>query len=137
MDIGALKRDDFEVWVPFMEDAQVLMGYVSLEKLDEIEKAATVRTWNRKHQMEERVDRMKANRLIGRAAVRDWKGITDEGKEYPYSQESCDFLMTHWAEFSQFVNNTCNDLQRLKEEERKAAVGNSSLTSGEEGTSRG
>jgi hypothetical protein len=124
MEIGALKRDDFQVWV-FFEDAEVLVRYVSLEELREISKKSTKVSWDRRSRKTEEPDSMEANRLLGRAAVRGWKGITMEGEEYPYNEENCDFLMTRWTEFIKFVNDVCVDLQALVEHEKEERKKNS------------
>jgi hypothetical protein len=137
VEIGALKRDDFEVWVPFGDDAEVLIRHVPLDGLQEVNKSSTVREWDRQHQPVERMDAVKRNRLLGRAAVRDWKGLTVEGEEFPYSPENLDFLMTRWSDFARFVGDACTDLQALAREERRRLEKNSVLTSGQEGTSLG
>lgn len=130
MDIGVLKQD-YQVWVQFM-DAEILIRYVGIEELRQILKQATRKSWDRKHQPIEEFDPIEGNRLLGRPAVRDWKGITMEGKEFPYGTENCDFLMTKWGEFSKFINDTCTDLQSLMDAEKEAKTKNSSLTSGQE-----
>jgi phage pi2 protein 07 len=124
MEIGALKRDDFQVWVLF-EDAEVLVRYVSLEELREISKKSTKVSWDRRSRKTEETDSMEANRLLGRAAVRGWKDITMGGEEYPYNEENCDFLMTRWTEFIKFVNDVCVDLQALVEHEKEERKKNS------------
>ncbi|MBI4822669.1 MAG: hypothetical protein HY805_00335 [Nitrospirae bacterium] len=134
MEISGLK-DDYHVWVSFM-DAEVFMRYVSIDELRQILKKATKTSWDRKHQKADELDPVEANRLLGRACVRDWKGITMEGKEYPYSPENCDFLMSKWMEFSRFVNETCTDLQALQDAEKERKTKNSLLTSGQDETIR-
>lgn len=131
MDIGALRQDDFQVWVPFM-DAEVLIRYLSLEELQAISKKATRASWDRRHQKTETLDTIEANKLLGRAAVRGWKGITMNNVEFPHTEENCDFLMTRWFEFSKFVNNVSIDLQALMDAEREQKVKNSVLTSGQD-----
>jgi hypothetical protein len=135
MDIVALKQDDFQVWVPFM-DAEVLLRYVSLEELEQVRRRATTLRWDRKGPRTESMDPLEANRLLGRAAVRGWRGITLEGEEHPYSEEHCDFLMTRWSEFARFVSEAALDLWRLAEEERAKRGNASGLTSGPGGTTR-
>ncbi len=131
MEIGGLKRNDFEVWVPFADDgAQVLVRYVCREELQVVRRKALIVSWDRQHQKEERLDAIRADVLLGRAAVRDWEGFTMEGQEYPYSPENCDELMKGWTEFARFVNNICIDLQALQEEEAKQKAKNSSRISG-------
>ncbi len=133
MEIGGLKKQDFEVWVPFGEEgdpARVLVRFVSRAELQDIRRKATVTSWNRQHQKEEQFDGLKADVLLGRAAVRGWEGFTMEGADYPYSPENCDEIMKGWGEFARFVNNVCVDLQALHDEEAKQKAKNSSGTSG-------
>ncbi len=133
MEIGGLKRNDFQVWVPFGNDgAQVLVRYVGREELQDIARKATVRSWDCHHQPQERLDVLKGDVLTGRAAVRDWKGFTLEGQEFPYSSENCDTLMKSWPQFSRFINDICIDLQALNEEEERQKAKNSLRTSGSE-----
>ncbi|GAB4389047.1 MAG: hypothetical protein Kow0025_12030 [Thermodesulfovibrionales bacterium] len=135
MDIGGLKRDDFTAWVPFL-DAEVLIRYVGAEELRAIQARATTRAWDRKSRPVETLDWAEANRLLGRAAVRGWKGITSGGEEFPYSEENCDFLMARWHEFARFVGEACVDLQGLVRSERSRLEKNSGLTSGQGSISR-
>ncbi len=133
MEIGGLKRNDFEVWMPFGEEgdpATVLVRFVSRAEIQEIRKKATVTSYTRQHQREEQFDGLKADVLLGRAAVGGWEGFTMEDQDYPYSPENCDFLMKEWPEFARFVNNVCVDLQALQDEEAKQTAKNSSRTSG-------
>lgn len=137
MEIGGLKKKDFQVWVPFgVQDekngAQVLIRYLTREDLQEITRKATVVAWDRRNPRESHLDATQADILIGRAAVKGWKGFTHDGNDYPYSPENCDELMKGWMEFAQFVNDVAIDLQRLQEVEAKQTVKNSSRTSGSE-----
>jgi len=125
MEIGALGKEDFLITVPFIEDSEVVLRYVSAEELQQIAKKATTVTWDRKNEPKEELDPIQIQVLMGRAAVRGWKGLTMEGEEFPYSPENCDLLMRKWTEFARFVSETCMDLQRLQEEERKRQLGNS------------
>ena len=130
MEIGALKQDDFQAWIPF-QDAEVLIRYVDIEELRRLNKQATKTAWDRRHQKTEELDALEANRLLGRASVRGWKNITMDGEEYPYTPENCDFLMQKWFEFSRFVNEVCTDFQAMMEAEREVKRKNSLLTSGQ------
>jgi hypothetical protein len=136
MEIGSLKKESFEAWVPFGKDAEVLVRYVPREELQEIKKKATIVAWDRKHQKEEKFDPLAADLLLGKAAVRGWRGFTADGAEFPWSPESCDLLMRKWTEFARFVNETCADLEALMDEERARKTKNLSLTSGRASTIR-
>lgn len=134
MEIGALRDEDYSVWMPF-EDAEVLVRYVGAEELRGIAAGATSHSW-KNHQRVERMDAAEAARLMGRAAVRGWRGITMGGEEYPYSVEHCDFLMERWQEFARFVAEAATDLGELVNKETEEGKKNSSPTSAPEGTSR-
>ena len=133
MDITALNDEGFQVWVTFL-DAEVLMRYVGLDELRRIRQHATLRRWpysevegQRQGEPEESLDLAEASRLLGRAAVRDWKGLTLKGQDFPYSAENADLLMARWSEFAQMVGEVALDLVRL-EDERLAASKKKSLT---------
>jgi hypothetical protein len=130
MEISALQKDDFEVWVPFL-DGRVLIRYVSREELVSLNKQATETTWDRKHQLHKENNPVRADILLGRIAVKGWEGFTMNGAPYPYTPENCDFLMTKWVDFARFVNETCIDLQALMDAEKAEAEKNSSATSGQ------
>jgi hypothetical protein len=136
LDISALKEDDYQVWVPFL-DAEVLVRYVPVEEIHRINRSATRVAWDRKNQKTETLDAVEANRLLGRAAVRGWRGITMDGEEVPYSVDNCDFLMDRWLEFFRFVGEVCLHLRSLVGAEKRGKEKNSVLTSGHEGTSLG
>ena len=124
MDISALLKDPFEVWVPFL-DGRVLIRYVSREELLRLDREATEITWDRASQIRKERDPVRADILLGRAAVKGWEGLTIDGIPYVHTEENCDFLMTRWVEFARFVNDTCVDLQVLVGAEKGEAEKNS------------
>ena len=137
MDIEALESDDYTVWLRFM-DAEVLVRHVPASELLEIRERSRRRTWDISTggRPTEGLDAFEAARLLGRAAVRGWRGLSMRGEDYPYSPERCDFLMARWAEFGRFVNEAATSLARLADAQRSAERKNSSLTSGPGSTSR-
>ena len=129
MDISKLTNNDpVQVWVPFGEDTEVLIQYVSREELRAIYRKSKETAFV-KHQKVETVNDGKADILLGRAAVKGWRprpgksGFTAKGEEFPYTPENCDLLMTRWTDFALFVNDICTDLNALtdadKERERQ------------------
>ncbi len=122
MEIGALTEDSFEVWMPF-KDAEVLVRHVPFDELKEIEKTAT-EVFARGGRPMEATDQVEVSRLIGRRAVKGWRGLTMKGEAFPYTEENCDLLMTRWTEFNQFVNRACVDLQALVDEDRRRQAKN-------------
>ncbi len=101
-------------------DARVLMRHVGLDELRQIREQATLYSWategQRQGEPDQSIDHAEAGRLLGRAAVRGWHGLTLKGEEFPYSAEHCDLLMTRWAEFAGFVAEVGLDLLKLMAE---------------------
>ncbi len=140
MDITALNDEGFQVLVPF-HDAEVMVGYVGLDQLRSIRQRATLRTWptagQRQGEPEESLDHAEAGRLLGRAAVRGWQGLTLEGEVYAYSPERCDLLMARWSEFARFVGEVSLDLAGLMERSMEQSKKKSMSTFAPEGISEG
>lgn len=131
MELGKLQQNDFEAWVPFGDDAEVLIRYVSRDELKAIaRKSKKISFLN--HQKTEEFDDLKADISLGRAAVKDWKGFTMNGEPLPCTPENIDLLMTKWNAFAKFVNETCIDFEMLMQQEKDKTVKNSLLTSGQE-----
>ncbi len=124
MDISALAQDDYTVEVPFMEDAFVTLRYVSREELLAVYRKARTVFIDQDRRKAEEYDPIQADVILGRAAVRGWRGITMEGRDYPYSPENCDFLMRKWHMFAKFVSGKCADIQALVRRERDETVKN-------------
>lgn len=137
MDITALENDDYTVWVRFL-DAEVLMRHVPATELMGIRQRSQRRTWDITSggQPEAASDAAEAARLLGRAAVRGWRGLKMRGEAFDYTPERCDFLMSRWAEFGRFVGEAATSLVRLVAEQGRAEGKNSSLTSGPGSTTR-
>jgi hypothetical protein len=137
MDLSGLKNDALAAWIPFDDDTEVLISYVSREDLRQLRRqAASVRFV--KHRKTETTDPGEADRLLGRAAVKDWRalpgrpGFTMGGARYPYSPENCDFLMAKYNEFANFVNERAIGFSNFVEEEKEEETKNSLDTSGHE-----
>lgn len=134
MELGALRTEHYEVWMPF-EDARVLIRYVGPDELRRLAGQAKRRRGGPQRQDE--ADAGELNRLLGRAAVRGWEGFTMAGQEYAYGEDHCDFLMDRWSEFARFVVEAALDLGRLVAQEDRQTEKNSGLTCGQDATTRG
>lgn len=117
MELGNLNIE-LEVWVSFGEDGEILVRYIPKDELLAISEKATKRKWIN-HRMVEEVDPMLANRILGRAAVRDWKNLTVGGEPLPFSQENLDMLMGKSYVFSNFINQIATDIQAFIEQRRE------------------
>lgn len=118
MDITVLKKDSLEVWVPFGDDAEVLVRYVCREELQKISKKARKTTYQN-HQKVEEFDPLEADKLLGRAAIKDWKGFTQDGEPFPCTPDNIDLMMTKWNAFAKFVNDVCVDIEALVKQEQE------------------
>ncbi len=129
MNINPLKTKLLEVWLPFGDGAEVLIAHTSREDLLAIAREAQ-KISIRKGQEVKEYDPVKADKLLGRKAVKDWKGFDDDGKEFPCTPENIDLLMMQWTDFARFVNDACGDLERLVRQKEVSLSKNSSNTSG-------
>lgn len=124
MDINVLKKATFEAWVPFGDDAEVLIAHVGRDELQKIAKTA-VKIIYKNHQKTEESDPAEADRQLGRRAVRNWQkssdgeGFTDNGQPFIYTPENCDLLMAKWNAFARFVNDSCVDIDLLVKHQRE------------------
>lgn len=117
-DIAGLMTDNFVAELPFDEEkgVYVQIKYQTREDLLALRKRATVRVPDKKsHQMVEQVDSLKADLYLSRAAVVGWRGLKFGDAEFPYSDENADKLMQKWSKWAKFVNDTCDDLDRIAE----------------------
>lgn len=118
MDLTQLsKKEAPRVWIPFGDD-EVLISYISRKDLKELLKQAK-RTTFVGHRKVETVDDELADKLLGAAVVKDWKGFTMKKKTYPCTEKNIEFLMLNWSSFSVFVNQACTDLQLFAEIEKE------------------
>ena len=123
MDISATRKEGFSAWVKFGEDVCVLVKHISREELREIYKKATKVTFTN-HQKGEEFDPIKADSLLGRAAILNWSGITDGEAEFPCTPENIDLLMRRHNAFAKFINDTCVDIDYLLREELESTKKN-------------
>ena len=135
MDISVLKKENFEVWVPFGDDAKVLIAHVSRETLQKIAKKATKTTYVN-HQKAEAFDPAEGDKLLGRLAIKNWEGFSEDGQPFPYTPENADLLMRKWGAFARFVNEACADVETLVKYDLEQVAKNSPITSGQDSTTR-
>ena len=129
MDIEKL-INDFQVWVPFGDESEILIKHIPRDELQRLyQRTKKFKFVN--HQKIEEFDSVEADKLLGRAVVKDWKGFTMCGEPFPCIPENIDTLMTKWNAFARFVNDTCLDLEFLMQQEKEKLKKNSSDTSGQ------
>ena len=123
MDISAAKKEEFSAWVKFGDDVEVKVKHISREELRDIYKKAT-RTSFANHQKGEEFDPVKADSLLGRAAIVEWSGFTDAGNAFPCTPENIDLLMRRHNTFAKFINDVCVDIDYLIQGEQEATAKN-------------
>ena len=123
MEVGDFdKLKSTEVWCSFGVDGEVLLKYISIKDLTSIEKKATSRTFKR-GQMHENVDHTLLAKLLGRAAVKNWKNLTAGGVPFPFSETNLDKLMEMSFDFRAFVNDKASEISTFMSEGEEEAVG--------------
>lgn len=124
MDLAILKNTDRHYWVPWGDDAEVCLRHISRAELRDLsKKASVIRFVN--HQRTEEIDPVKADCLLGRATIIDWKGFTDGEAAAPCTPEYIDLLMTKHNAFAKFINTMVGDLDNLVSQEKEATAKNS------------
>lgn len=125
MDISVLiTGKPIQAWVPFTNDSEVLIEYAPREELLRLnEQAKTIQYRN--GQKTEVFDAALADKLLARRVVKDWKGFTSGGAEFPCTPENIECLMTKWNEFARLVNETCVNLESLSRKEKDSTIKNS------------
>lgn len=68
-------------------------------------------------------------RCMARHVLLDWRGITEDGVEVPYSPEKAEEYLEHVTDFRDLVSELASDVTLYQEEEAEAVAGNSSSAS--------
>lgn len=129
MDISRLKKKNLKVWLPLFDDVDVLCRHIPQSEFDAIKAAATTVEFDRRHQRVEKINDQKFRIALGHAVVEDWKGLKDDGVEFPCTPGNIEFLMTESSQFRLLVMDAPLDLERMIEAERAELEKNSETTS--------
>ena len=130
MELGKIvSREEFSAWVPFGDEGTLVeIRFISREELIKLRKEATKTVFAR-HQKTDEYDAVKAGRLLGKAAVKNWTGFTVDGDPYECTPENVEVMMERFADFAAFVDDTCTDMIKLQEAERETVRKNSQISS--------
>jgi len=130
MDISRLKKKDLQAWLPLTEEVEILCQYVNRSEMDRILAEATITRMNPGTGLrsEER-DEPKFRSLLGRAVVKDWRGLRDGETEFPCTPENVVYLMEDYAEFRVLVLSVPMSFERMLAAEKAQAEKNSATTS--------
>lgn len=124
VEIGKLLQDDFQVWVPFEDGAEILIRLVSTDEGLALMRKSKRITFDNKHQKVEELDNAAFNRALVDMAVKDWKGFVIDGAECPYSVEKARLLMSKWKDFAATVHHYALDYGAMSETEKQARIKN-------------
>lgn len=125
MDIQRLKKNDLKVWLPLMDEVEVLVRHITQGEFDAISKQATAVKFDKNHVKREERDEEQFRSLLARAVVLDWRGIKDGDDPYPCTPENMDYLMRECTEFRLLVMDVPLSLERMLAAEKAAAEKNS------------
>lgn len=137
MDISRLKKRDLEVWLLLMDSVEILCRHITQGDYDDICKQATATRFHPKtHMRMEERDEEKFLSLLGRAVVKDWRGLTDGSDEFPCVPENIDYMMKECTDFRLLIMTAPLSLEKMLAAEREATRKNSLTTSEPSSTSR-
>lgn len=123
MDFNTIKNTERTFWCQFNDEVKVELRHLTRDELRDIYKKAT-KTSFFKNQKTDEFDPVKADCLLGRAAVKNWDGFTDDGNPAPCTPEAIDMLMTRYNIFAKFVNEMCVDIDALVQAEKEDTAKN-------------
>jgi hypothetical protein len=128
MDLGKFADDDFEVEVPYgapEDEAFVTIRYMPIEKSRELIKKTTKVSYDQvTHLPTSKTNDKEFDRLYGEWAVRGWRGFEQDGKEFPFTPENRDLLMSGHRAFRKFVFALADEIGELTRIEREKIRGN-------------
>lgn len=123
MDLSIIKNSERTFFCQFNDEIEVELRHITREELREFYRKATKVTFH-KNQKNEEFDSVKADCLLGRAAIKSWKGFTDNGEPAPCTPENIDMLMTRYNPFVKWINEICGDIDSLAAEEKSQTAKN-------------
>ncbi len=117
MEIGRVGQN-IKAWIPYGDDARVLLAYIPATKLNALVRETTKREVF-KGKITETENPIKANRRLGEIAVLGWENFTSGGEPFEFSDDNVKLLMDESYEFSEFVNENCVKIAEFVEAENE------------------
>lgn len=125
MDIRRLRNNDLKVWLPLLDEAEVLVRHIPQREYDEIlARCRAVRFNPKTHRREEEIDDAKFRSELARAAVCDWRNLVDGDEPYPCTAENIDYLVQECTEFRLLVMDAPLSLEKMLAAEKETATKN-------------
>lgn len=115
MDISRLKKRNLTAWLPLNDEGDVLIHckHISQSDFDALDESCTDRKGVR--------DNKKFRSALAQAVVIDWKGIDDDGAEFPATPENIDYMMSESTEFRLLIMDVPLSMEKMLAAEKEAA----------------
>jgi len=113
MDVSRLKKKDLKAWLPLDDDGdvEILCRHISQSEFDAIDEAATDKKGTR--------DNNKFRSDLAKAVVQDWRGIDDDGADYPCTPDNIDYLMEESTSFRLLIMDAPLSMKKMLAAERE------------------
>ncbi len=123
MDLSELRLDKSKkedgVWLNLDEETSVRVRYMksqeALRKHGELRAAYGKR--GKRGNLTPSEEEAIAKEVVAQAVIVDWEGITDQGEEFPYSEDNARRLVEEYELFRDFVCDAAVDEENFREEE--------------------
>lgn len=126
MDLAPIKKDTLRVWLPVVDDFEVLCRYLDQPQFDRImAEATTYETPAGGGAAVPRRDEQAFRRALARAVVVDWRNLTDDGQAVSCTPETIDYLVDTLGDFRTTVLAAPLSLKRMLDLAKAAAEKNS------------
>jgi hypothetical protein len=112
MQLDNLVGDDRTFTVSFDDDVELKIRHITRDELRSLYKKATTSRFVNNVKTDE-FDSVKADCLLGRAAIKGWSGVKMGDNAAPCTPENIDLLMTRHNRFAKFINDICIDIDAL------------------------
>jgi hypothetical protein len=63
-------------------------------------------------------------KVMAKTVLLDWKGLEEDGKEIPYSEENAVRILTDYRDLRDYVSDIANDMEAFKKEDDEEAEKN-------------
>ncbi len=123
MNLNDLKNNDRLYWVDFNATVSVQLRHVTKERLRQLMKQATTTRFVN-HKPSEEFDSTLGDVLLGKEAIKDWRGVSFGDDPAPCTPENIEIAMKGHNTFSDFINQVCGDIDNLIRLEKEASAKN-------------
>lgn len=125
MDISKLKNGGEQRWIkiPGSEKGMVLIDKIRPKQMRDIRRTCVKKKFKGGRQYDD-TDHDRLNMLLLTSAVKDWKGIADGDKEFPFNDANLKWLDDNCGEFNKLWNSVVNEDALTEQQIEEAELGN-------------